>query len=89
MANVNTGSNVVGGAPVEGKKKRKAQGPRQARTLNILLTLDEAGKPVVELASYNAQDTLKAFVDLTAAGKTVNLVPWQDKSKGGATPTAA
>ena len=83
MANGNT---TAGAAPVEGKKKRKAQGPRQARTLNILLTLDEAGNPVVELASYNAQDTLSAYVNATNAGKKVNLVTWQDKSKGGATP---
>jgi hypothetical protein len=66
------------------KKTRKKQGPRQARTLNILLSVDEAGKPVVEIASYNAQDTLKAYVAATEAGKKVNLTTWQDKKEAAA-----
>ena len=71
MANANT-------APVEGtKKKRKAQGPRQKPLLNILLSNDEAGKPIILIASYNAQDTLTAYVKATQEGRTVNLVTWQ------------
>lgn len=71
-------------APVGEKKKRKAQGPRQARTLNILLSVDEAGNPVAETVSYNAQDTLTAFIAATASGKKVNLVTWQDTKKAAA-----
>jgi hypothetical protein len=74
-------ANVTTPATTTEKKKRKPQGPRQARTLNILLSVDDAGKPVVEIASYNAQDTLKAYVAATEAGKKVNLTTWQDKSK--------
>jgi hypothetical protein len=82
---VGTGANAGTTAPTtEVKKQRKQQGPRQARTLNILLSVDEVGKPVIEIASYNAQDTLKSYVAAVDAGKKVNLVTWQDK-KGDAT----
>ena len=64
-------------APVEGKKKRKAQGPRTKPLLNILLSNDESGKPIIVIASYNAQDTLTAYVKATQEGKSVNLVTWQ------------
>lgn len=91
MANVTgTGANAGVTAPateMKVKKQRKAQGPRQARTLNILLSVDEVGKPVIEIASYNAQDTLKAYVAANDAGKKVNLVTWQDKKSDA--PTAA
>lgn len=70
MANANT-------APVEGKKKRKQQGPRQKPLLNILLSVDTEGKPEIVIASYNAQDTLTAYVEATKSGRTVNLVTWQ------------
>ena len=63
--------------PVEGKKKRKQQGPRQKPLLNILLSVDAEGKPEIVIASYNAQDTLSAYVKATQEGRTVNLVTWQ------------
>lgn len=66
------------------KRKRKAQGPRQARPLNILMSVDEAGKPVILTASYNAQDTLTAYVEANDAGKKVNLVTWQAPAKDAA-----
>lgn len=83
MANANT-------APVEGtKKKRKAQGPRQKPLLNILLSVDAEGKPEIVIASYNAQDTLTAYVEATKAGKVVNLVTWQAPASPAKAETSA
>ena len=76
MATNNTG--VATEAP---KKKRKQQGPRQKPLLNILLSIDVDGKPELVTASYNAQDTLTAYVEATKAGKVVNLLTWQEAAK--------
>ena len=84
MANVNTGTATE--AP---KKKRKQQGPRQKPLLNILLSNDEAGKPIILIASYNAQDTLTAYVKATQEGKTVNLVTWQAPASTAKAETSA
>ena len=72
MATNNTG--IATEAP---KKKRKQQGPRMKPLLNILLSVDAEGKLEIVIASYNAQDTLSAYVKATQEGRTVNLVTWQ------------
>lgn len=66
-------------APV--KKARKAQGPRQAKPLNLLLTINEANEPQIELGSYNAQDVLVTFTRLTNEGKKPVLVTWTPPAK--------
>ena len=64
-----------GNAPA--KRRGVAKGTkRQARPLNILLTVDEVGNPKIETASYNSQDILSSFVSLTNQGKKVVLTEW-------------
>lgn len=46
------------------------------KVLNLLLITDESGKPIVALGSYNANDVLVKFVELTKEGVTPNLVTW-------------
>jgi thiamine monophosphate kinase len=74
----------------ESKKRKRAAFTRNAKPLNILLTVGEDGKPAVALASYNAQDTLTEFVKRTQAGENLNLVTWVAPTKPKApAPTAA
>lgn len=70
-------SNNTTAAPVEGKKKRKAQGPRTRPILNILLTINEEGEPEIVNASYNAQETLTSYVKATQEGRKVKMATWQ------------
>jgi hypothetical protein len=72
----------------ENKRRRRAPFTRQAKPLNILLSVGEDGKPIVALASYNAQDTLTEFVKRTNAGENLNLVTWLAPSKPKAPATA-
>lgn len=63
------------------KKARKAQGPRQAKPLNLLLVNDDSGKPTVAVGSYNSQDILSEFVRLTGEGRNPVLATWTPPAK--------
>lgn len=85
MANANS----TGTATEAPKKKRKQQGPRMKPLLNILLSTDANGEPEIVIASYNAQDTLSAYVKATSEGKSVKLTTWQEPAKAPKADTPA
>lgn len=77
---------ALSGEKKNAQRKRKSF-TRSPRPLNVLLTLDENGKPQIAVASYNAQDILTVFATEMKAGKDPVLTTWippaKAKNEGG------